>query len=85
MTLHDAIGLFGVALILFTYGGLQFGKFDAAGLWYSTLNLIGSIAILYSLLFNWNTASVVIEIFWIGISLFGLFKFVQGRHKNKQG
>lgn len=79
MTLHDWVGLFGVTLILLTYSGLQFGKLNLKGFWYSTLNLLGSIAILYSLFFSWNTASVVIELFWIIISLVGVLNYFQGR------
>jgi hypothetical protein len=43
------------------------------------LNLIGSIMLLYSLLFHWNLSSVLIEIAWITISLIGLYRAVKSR------
>jgi hypothetical protein len=76
MTFPDIIGISGVTLILITYFALQIEKMDPKGLLYSLMNLIGSSMILYSLFYTWNTASFIIEIFWIAISLFGLIKFI---------
>jgi len=75
----DIIGVSGVVIVLITYLMLQLEKIDSKGFWYSFLNAVGSVLILYSLIYNWNLASVVIEFFWIAISLFGLWKWYKSK------
>ncbi len=75
--MEDIIGVVGVSFVLATYYLLQFDKIDAKGFWYSFLNLFGAVLIMYSLLYNWNLASVIIEIFWIGISAYGVWKYIK--------
>jgi hypothetical protein len=74
MTLFDAIGLLGVALILIAYGLLQLEKIDPKSVRYSALNFIGAVLILVSLYFAFNLASFIIEIAWLLISGLGLWK-----------
>ena len=76
----DIVGTIGVLLIVFVYLLLQSDKLDPKGLSYSLTNTIGSVMILYSLMEHWNLASVVIEVFWILISLFGVWRYF--RRKN---
>lgn len=71
----DIIGISGVIIVVITYLLLQIDRIDSKGFWYSFLNAFGSILILYSLTYNWNLASFFIEFFWIGISLYGLWKW----------
>lgn len=71
----DVIGIVGVAMVLATYFLLQSEKIDSKGFLYSFLNLLGALLIVYSLLYNWNLASFIIEFFWILISLYGLKKW----------
>lgn len=75
----NIIGIIGVSIVVSTYFLLQIQKMDAKGFWYSFLNAFGSILIAYSLMYNWNLASFVIEFFWITISLYGIYRW----HKNK--
>ena len=72
MTLPDIIGLSGVALLLVTYALLQLDRIDPKGFWYSFNNLIVAILVTVSLIYTPNLASIVIEIFWFIISLYGL-------------
>ena len=73
-TYSNAIGIFGVGLVLLAYYLLMSNHVSSAHATYSLLNLAGAILILVSLYFHWNLASVIIEIAWILISLKGLYK-----------
>jgi hypothetical protein len=62
---------------------LQIDKIDPKGLSFSLLNTLGSIMIFYSLMYNWNLASVLIESFWIMISVYGVYKYYATRTGSK--
>ncbi len=72
--IYNAFGLIGVGLIILAYLLLQAGKMKADEIAYPTLNLIGAILHIISLIKFWNFASLVIEIFWIAISVYGIWK-----------
>ena len=75
----DIIGLCGVALLITTYGLLQFDRIDPKGFWYSFNNMWVAILVTVSLVYNFNLASMVIELFWFLLSVYGLWKW---RKKN---
>jgi len=79
ITLPDIIGLCGVALLITTYGLLQFDRIDPKGFWYSFNNMCVAILVTVSLVYNFNLASMVIELFWFLLSVYGLWKW---RKKN---
>ena len=74
MTVHwsDLVGIAGVILLLLAYLLLQTEKLASTAAWYSLLNLLGSLAILVSLTHAFNLSSLVIQIAWIAISIYGL-------------
>lgn len=74
MTVPDLIGLTGVALILLAYFALQTERLRSEDWRFSAINGLGALLIMVSLFFTFNLASFVIEIFWLMISLFGLWK-----------
>jgi len=73
LTIADIIGSIGVSFVIIAYFLLQIDKLNTKNILFSILNAIGSLMILYSLLDNWNLASVIIESFWIVISLIGIY------------
>jgi len=73
----DIIGMSGTALVVGSFFLLQLGKLAPTDLGYNIMNLSGAILLLVSLYFNFNLASVVIEIFWIGASCIGLYKYLK--------
>lgn len=73
----NPVGIFGVALILLAYLLLQMGRMSQNSVGYSLLNLIGALFILYSLFFYWNLASVIIEVAWLLISIYGLLRSIK--------
>ena len=70
---YDFVGNLGVALILGSYLLLQIDKVDSKSVGYSVGNAIGALLILVSLCFAFNLSSFIIEIFWLLISLYGLW------------
>lgn len=76
---HDVVGMVGVAMLLGTYFALQIDRISSQSLSYSLLNGISAVLILISLLYTFNWASFVIEIFWISISLVGLVRWMMRR------
>lgn len=72
--LPDIIGIIGVSMVLLAYYLLNLNKVHSVNYTYLSLNLVGSVLILISLLFHWNLSSVIIEIAWIAISLIGFYR-----------
>ncbi|HVQ55399.1 MAG TPA: hypothetical protein VMS29_01470 [Pyrinomonadaceae bacterium] len=76
---YDILGTLGVAIIILTYAFLQLGRISSGQVIYSLLNAVGASLILISLYFDFNFPSVVVEFFWLLISLFGIGKYLVGR------
>jgi len=73
--ISDTIGMLGTFLVVLAYYLLQLERTDPKGLAYNLINLLGATLLLISLCFSFNLASFVIEIFWIGASCIGLWKY----------
>lgn len=81
ITIADGLGLLGVGLVVVTYGLSQTGRMENHTPLYPGLNAIGAVLILYSLYFRPNPASIVIEVFWLLISLVGLVRALAARRR----
>ena len=71
----DLIGNIGVVMLVTTYLMLQLNKLSSNGLAYSLLNAIGAGLIVISLLVDFNLSALVIEVFWVLISLLGIYRY----------
>jgi hypothetical protein len=74
MTPWDLVGFAGAALIVAAYFANQQRWLRSDDWRFPLANFCGSLLILVSLYFAWNFPSVVIELFWAAISLYGLVK-----------
>ena len=74
MQFYDAIGFVGAAAIVAAYFANQQRWLRSEDWRYPFANLVGAALILVSLFFEWNFPSVVIEIFWVTIILYGMAK-----------
>ena len=81
MTLIPSIiGMVGAGMILLAYLLLQMGKMTTEGLWYTVVNLVGSLMILFSLFFDFNLPALFIEVVWITVSVVALVRlFIKRR------
>lgn len=68
------LGFLGMVCVVIAFNQTVSGKWDSQGTRFNTVNLIGAICLLLSLLIHFNLGSFVIEIFWIAISLKGLMR-----------
>ena len=73
--LVDLLGLIGVVLIVVTYLLLQLEKLRSNGLAYSLFNAIGASLIVASLLVTFNLSALLMEVFWVLISLIGVYRY----------
>lgn len=80
LTLPDIVGYVGVAFVVGTYFLSQIGRMDSTRALYPALNALGALMILVSLAYRPNPPSIVIELFWLAISLVGLTRrFIKKR------
>jgi hypothetical protein len=78
---HDLVGNAGVVCILAAYLLLQLNRLDSASLKFSLVNGAGAAMILISLVHDFNLSAVVIEVFWLAISLLGVVRGLRNRHR----
>jgi hypothetical protein len=78
---YDIIGTIGVGVIVVTYFLLQIGRIKSDELIYSLLNGVGAAMILISLYYDFNLPSVVVEAFWLVISVFGIIRYLAARSR----
>jgi hypothetical protein len=71
---YDLVGMLGVAVIIGTYLLLQLERLSGTGLTYALLNAAGASMVLVSLAYEFNLSAVVVEAFWVLISLLGVAK-----------
>ena len=71
----DFLGIVGVFLYISSYFGLQAGMIKGQGYLYATLNTLAAAFVLLSLLEHFNLSSAVIQVTYIGISVFGMVRF----------
>ena len=81
MKWYDILGTLGVAIIILTYALLQLGRIRSEQVLYSIMNAVGASLILVSLYFEFNFPSVIVEAFWLLISLFGIGKYLVNRQR----
>ena len=78
---YDVIGTLGVGVIVVTYFLLQIDKISSQQFIYSLLNGVGAALILISLYYDFNLPSVIVEAFWLVISVFGILKYLMTKTK----
>jgi len=74
--LLDFLGNIGVLLLMTAYLLLQLNKLSN-GLLYSILNAVGASLIVISLLTSFNLSAFLMEVFWILISLIGIYRHLR--------
>ena len=78
---YDWVGLLGTAMILAAFALLQAGRVSGTGLPYQLLNLFGAGGVLVSLLGTFNLSVFLLEVAWVGVSLYGIARSLRNRAK----
>jgi hypothetical protein len=78
----DLVGNAGVVILIVTYLLLQLKRLDAHRFAYSALNALGAGMIALSLLFSFNVSAFIIEIFWVAIDLFGIYRYLRAANES---
>lgn len=82
--LVDLIGNIGVVVLMIAYLMLQLNKLRSDGLAYSLLNAIGASLIVISLFVNFNLSAFIMEVFWVLISLVGIYRYFRLKSLSSQ-
>ena len=75
----DFLGNVGVVVLMIAYLMLQLNKLRSDGLAYSLLNAIGASLIVISLLHDFNLSALLMEVFWVLISILGIYRYFRLR------
>ena len=71
---HDLLGNIGVFLVLLAYLLVQLNRIDTRKYLYSFVNAAGATLLCISLVINFNMSGLMIELSWVLISLYGLYR-----------
>lgn len=74
ITLFDVIGVLGACGYLLSYAILQLKREFAESIIYSLANFMAAFLVSISLIYDFNLASMIIQIFWMIISGYGVYK-----------
>ena len=74
---HDLLGNIGVLLILLSYLLVQLDKIDTQRFRYSFMNGLGAGLLCISLYIDFNLSGLLMELSWLLISIFGLYRWVR--------
>ncbi len=69
---HDLLGNVGFLCVIGSYFWLQIGRVSGQSPTYSLVNAVGAGLILVSLYHDFNLSAVLVEFFWLIISMLGL-------------
>ncbi len=79
----DLIGFAGSFFIVaaFAYSNLTT---QMNALWFNVSNLVGAALLTISLTVNYNLPTMVLEVVWMAIALFGIFKALRARKEDSK-
>ncbi|CAD7286525.1 CBU_0592 family membrane protein [Campylobacter suis] len=83
MDIFQFIGFLGMICIVGGYLLLQMGRIDSDSMGFQLINLLGAILLIISLCVHFNLGSFLIEIFWIGITIYGIYKILRKGKNNE--
>ncbi|WP_211276373.1 CBU_0592 family membrane protein [Francisella halioticida] len=71
----NTIGVGGDILVIIAFFLLQINRVRSSGLSYLLLNILGSLGVLFSLIYHWNLPAFIMEAAWVIISGYGIYNY----------
>jgi len=84
LTWADLIGSIGTLIVVAAYFATQMRYVNSDDIAFPLANLGGSVLIAYSLIFSFNLPSALMEMFWIAISILGIFQALRAKDAPKR-
>jgi len=75
MGMPDIVGLLGAAFYLTAYALLQLRILTVDDFLVTVLNVAGGVALIYSLMWNFNLGSLISQVAWLIITVVGYARF----------
>jgi hypothetical protein len=83
-TSAQIIGFIGMICVVSAYLAIEKGWVGRSDSRYYIVNLVGAILLTISLVVHFNLGSILIEFFWIGISIAGLLRIRKEKRDSKK-
>jgi hypothetical protein len=77
LTFADLVGSIGTLIVTAAYFATQMRVLNSDDILFPTANLVGSLFMAYSLVYAFNIASALMELFWILISIAGIINYLR--------
>ena len=81
MELATAVGLIGAVVYLAGYALIQMRVLSINDGRYAALNVIGGVALIYSLMWNFNLGSFLTQVAWL---IFTIVGYIHSRHQRRK-
>ena len=82
MPLMEIVGWSGAALVLIAYALLSMGKLSGSSPRYQIMNILGSLLLVFYLLWKDAVPSAILNVIWCAIGIYALYGIQRAR---KQG
>ncbi len=83
ITAHEALGLLGATVYSVSYVLSAYDRLPSQSPLYYLSKLVAAVLVLISLSQNFNLASAVIQIFFVTVSVIGIFRHLDARRRSR--
>jgi paired small multidrug resistance pump len=81
ISIPDMLGYLGVLMVLVAYTLQQARRIEGNGLVYPSINLLGALLILASLMYKPNMPAIVMEAAWVIVSVVAIIFVLKAKNK----
>lgn len=82
--LFNILGVLGIVLLLFGFYRVNIGKWNNRSFWYEFDNFLGAVLIIAYQLYYHAYVTVIANVIWGAIALWGIIVFVRRVHSHRK-